>query len=106
MRVKSELVVCSSVSPKGQKLFVEVASLMLLPTVFYDEATTASGVRTDEIDGVDGWLTIIGFKLYRVRKIDEQRVAREVGVDNMAFYEVTVNWDDLDVKPIPLKEKH
>ena len=103
MKVQSELVVCSSINPEGLKLFVEITSLMLLPTVFYDKNAILGG---DEVDVVDGWLTIIGFKLYRVRKIDEHRVTQLGTLDNMAFYEVTVNWDDLDVKPVPLKEKH
>ncbi len=102
MRVKSELVVCSAINPKGLKLFVEVASLMLLPTIFYDRGA----VDSDELDVVDGWLTIIGFKPYRVHKIPEHAVTQVGTHDHMAFYQVTVNWDDLDVKPIAREERH
>ena len=102
MRVKSELVVCSSISPEGLKLFVEVASLMLLPMTFYDKGA----VDSNELDAVDGWLTIIGFKLYRVHKIPEHAVTQIGTHDHMALYQVTVIWDDLDVKPVASKEKH
>lgn len=102
MRVQSELVVCSAINPDGQRLFVEVTTLMLLPTIFYDRGA----VDSDELQIADAWLTVIAGKLYRVRKIPEHAVTQIGTHDHMAFYEVTVDWDDLAVKPVPLEEKH
>lgn len=105
MKIKSELVVCKTINPDGKVLLVEITHLMLLPTIFYDEVDSRElGPRSNEVSVVNGWLTVVATKLYRVTEIPEFDIKFPDPSKKRAFYEVLVDWDDLDVKPIALEE--
>jgi len=104
VKIASELVVCKTVNPDGKVLLVEITNLMLLPTVFYDQAPPVFGLSSNEVAVVHGWLTVVAQKLYRVTEIPEYDITFPDPSKKRALYEVLVNWDDLDVKPIALEE--
>lgn len=97
MIVQNEFVVCSSVDPDGRKLFVEVTKLLLVQHLFYDRWDPDS---SDEVDAREGWLTVVGNKVYRVTQIDPETVKSDT---NIAMYEVIVDWADLKTKPESLQ---
>lgn len=100
MKIRNEFVICSSIDPQGRRLFVEVTKLLLLQALFYDSEHSTS----DEVVAEEGWLTVVGSKVYRVRMIDPAAVdiPASVGSD-IAFFRVDVNWEDLDTKPEALQ---
>ena len=105
MKIASELVIVKSINPDGKVLLVEITNLMLLPTIFYDEVDARElGIRSNEVFVVNGWLTVVATKLYRVTEIPEYDITFPDPSKKRAFYEVIVDWDDLDVKPIPVEE--
>ena len=88
------LIVCSAVNPEtGHKLLVQPARLPLLDTIFYDDISADS----DYVEAVQGWLTVIGGKAYRVHKIEDADSKEDV-------FRTVVEWDDLEVKPIELQD--
>jgi len=104
VKIASELVIVKSINPDGKVLLVEITNLMLLPTIFYDEVSSpyaSIGVRSNEVTVVNGWLTVVATKLYRVTEIPEFDITFPDPSKKRAFYEVIVDWDDLDVKPVP-----
>lgn len=84
------IVVCSSINPEtGNKLLVQPARLPLLDTIYYDKVHPDS----EFVEATKGWLTVVGGKAYRVYKHENAESEEDI-------FATTVEWDDLEVKPI------
>lgn len=73
MRIESHPVIVYTIDPKTHhKVVVEVANLLAVPATFYEEREDSS-----EVDPVNGFITIIGARTYRLHSIPPERVTQQ-----------------------------
>lgn len=92
MKIETHTVIVKTVHPNGKLYFVEVARLMLLPITLYEREL----LGTDEVSIDEGWLTVIGSKIYLVSRILPEHIEQE---GTVGYYHVIVGWDDLETQP-------
>jgi hypothetical protein len=93
MKLNSHTVIVRSVNPKTEEsTIIEVTNLLAIPITFYD----FEAINSDEIKPVQGYLTMIGGRTYRMQEVPaEQLQDTKEGVTPLM---VMVPWDQLTWK--------
>ena len=80
---------------------VEVTNLLALPATFYEvEQSEFSDQPSDEVTPVQGYLTLIGGRSFRLRTIPKERITNQAG-GIAPVLEVLVPYDQIDFPPKP-----
>lgn len=96
MKIKTHPVIVYTLNPaSGARQVVEVSNLLAVPATFYEEREDSS-----EVDPVNGFITIIGARSFRLHDIPPERVSQSSGAINPVL-EVVVPWDQIEWKANP-----
>lgn len=97
MKINSHPVVVYTTDPKTrQTVVVEVTNLLAVPATFYEvDQSEFSDQPSDEVTPVNGFLTLIGGRTYRLRSISPERVTKQAGGINPVL-EVLVPVDQIE----------
>ena len=99
MKIESHPVVVYTINPaSGNQQVVEVTNLLAVPATFYDY--TGDPDVQSEVDPVNGFITLIGGRSYRLRPIPPEQIQQQADGVN-AILEVLVPWDQIEWKEEP-----